>query len=260
LRVKVKVKLEEIAKGVDKKIKVRKYVTCQPCKGSGAEAGSAPQTCPTCKGSGEIRRVQNTFLGQMMTSSTCTTCNGEGRIISSKCKSCYGEGIVSGDEVIDIKLPAGVVEGMQLSLRDKGNAAPKAGINGDLIIVIEEEEHPLLHRDGINVFYNLPLSISDAALGTKLEVPTIEGKAEISIPPGTQPGKIFKLRGKGIPDIESRNSVGDQLVVINVHIPTKLSNEEKSIIERLKESENFKPGALNKEEKNFFGRVKEFFS
>jgi molecular chaperone DnaJ len=259
LRIKVKLTLEEIAKGVEKKIKVNKAVSCTTCGGSGAQAGSgAFSTCGTCKGSGQIRRVTNSFLGQMQTITTCPTCNGEGQIIASKCKACNGNGTQQGEEVISINIPAGVGEGMQLTVSGKGNAAERGGIPGDLLIVIEETAHPHLQRDGDHLIYDLYISFIDATLGTSVEIPTLEGKAKIKVDPGTQGGKVLRLKGKGIPALNSY-SRGDLLVNINVWTPQQLSSEEKKTLEKLRESENFipKPG---KGDKSFFERMKEYFN
>jgi molecular chaperone DnaJ len=258
LRVKVKMKLDEIAHGVEKNLKVKKQVSCDTCKGSGAENSKSIQQCPTCHGSGQIKRVTNTFLGQMMTTSPCHQCNGEGKIITAKCKTCHGHGIVSGEEVINLNIPAGVMDGLQLSVSGKGNAAPRGGIPGDLVVLIEEEEHPLLKRDNLDVIYDLNINFADAALGTTVDVPTIDGKSRITIPAGTQSGKVFKLKDKGIPELQGRHK-GDELVYVNVHVPTKLSAEEKSILEKLRQSENFAP-LQSAEERSFFGKMKEMFS
>ena len=257
LRIKVNMKLDEIAKGAEKKIKVKKDISCEHCGGSGAENKNATKTCTTCNGSGQIRRIANTPLGQMYTTTTCNTCHGEGQIITDKCKVCHGDGRVKGEEVITLNIPAGVTDGVQLSMSGKGNAAPKSGVPGDLIIVIEEEGHPLLKRDGANIVFELNVNFADAALGTSLEVPTIDGRAKITIPAGTQPGKIFKLKDKGIPDINGYGK-GDELVIVNVHVPTHLNHDEKDALNKLRESENFKP-KRSKEEKNFFDKVKEIF-
>ena len=260
LRIKLKLTLEDIAKGAEKKVKVKKQVSCNNCNGSGADPSAGPsavKTCPGCNGSGSQKKVSNTFLGQMVTQQTCTTCGGDGKIISNKCKVCSGDGRVQGEEVIEMNIPAGVAEGMQLSLNGKGNAAPKGGVPGDLIILIEEEPHPVLRRDGNNVIYDAKMNIADLALGTSIVIPTIDGKAKISIPAGTQPGKVFKLKDKGIPDVNGYGK-GDEMIVINVHIPSKLSNEEKDMMEKLRSSDNFVPKA-SKEEKNFFDKVKDIF-
>jgi len=257
LRVKVKLTIEDIAKGVEKKIKVNKYVPCKQCNGTGAKDGSGFSTCSTCNGTGQVTRVTNTILGQMQTTSTCPSCGGEGQTIIHKCPNCAGNGIVQGEETITINIPAGVQEGMQLSMSGKGNAAARGGINGALIILIEEIEHPYLKRDGQNLFYEHYLSFPEAALGCNIEVPTIEGKAKIRIEPGTQAGKVLRLKGKGLPDINSYGR-GDLLVNINVWTPKNLTKEEKSILEKLAASPNFKPNPDMKD-KTFFARMKEYF-
>ncbi|HAE69528.1 MAG TPA: molecular chaperone DnaJ, partial [Sphingobacterium sp.] len=257
LRIKVKLTLEEIAKGVEKKVKVNKQVVCHSCDGSGAKDKSSFHTCKTCGGSGSVRRVTNTILGQMQTTSTCPTCNGEGVEITAKCTTCRGEGLERGEETIAINIPAGVSEGMQLSMSGKGNAAPRGGVPGDLIILIEEVPHESLKRDGLNVIYDLYINFVDATLGTSVEVPTIDGKAKIKIEPGTQGGKILRLKGKGIPEVNSYHK-GDQLVYVNIWTPKAVSNEEKELLNKLKESPNFKPQP-GKSEKSFFERIKEYF-
>jgi molecular chaperone DnaJ len=258
LRIKVKLSLEEIAHGVEKKIKVNKSIPCETCQGSGAQNASSFHTCNTCKGSGQIRRVTNTILGQMQTTSTCPTCNGEGQTIANKCKTCQGQGIVHGEEVITIQIPAGVGEGMQLSISGKGNAAPRGGIAGDLIVLIEEIEDEKLKRDGNNLLYDLYISIADASLGTTIEIPTIEGKAKIKIDPGTQGGKVLRLKGKGLPQVNSYQR-GDLLVNINVWTPQHLTGEERKIMEKLREAQNFKPQP-GKGDKSFFEKMKEYFN
>jgi molecular chaperone DnaJ len=258
LRIKIKLSYEEIAKGVTKNIKVKKHVACGTCHGSGAKDKASVQTCGTCGGSGQVRRVSNTFLGQMQTVTTCPACNGEGTIITAKCVVCKGEGRVFGEEVVNIDIPAGVQEGMQLSASGKGNAGERGGTPGDLIILIEEETHPDLQRDGLNVAFDLHIPFTDAVFGTQLEVPTIDGKAKIRIPPGTHSGKIFRLKGKGFPSVNSYEK-GDQLIHVNVWTPQQVSAEEKAMLERLKESPNFQPKP-DKNEKSFFEKVKEMFS
>jgi molecular chaperone DnaJ len=256
LRVKVKMNLQEIATGVEKKIKVNKYVSCNTCKGTGSETG-VMETCPGCRGAGYQVRVTNTILGQMQTQVTCNTCSGEGRIVKNKCKTCHGEGIVRDEEVITINIPAGVADQMQLSVSGKGNAAPRGGVNGDLIVLIEEEEHPELKRDQTNLFYDLVINFADAALGAELQVPLVEGRAKIKIDPGTQSGKVLRLRGKGLPEVQGYGR-GDLLVNINVWTPINLTSEEKKIIEKFRESQNFIPQP-GKREKSFFDRMKEYF-
>jgi len=258
LRVKIKLNYEEIAKGVTKNIKVKKHVSCTTCSGSGAKDKNSVQTCGTCGGSGQVRRVSNTFLGQMQTVTTCPTCNGEGSIVTAKCAVCKGEGRVYGEETVTIDIPAGVQEGMQLSVGGRGNAGERGGAPGDLIILIEEEQHPELHRDGLNVAYELHISFTDAVFGLQAEVPTIDGKAKIKIPPGTQSGKIFRLKGKGFPGVNSYER-GDQLIHVNVWTPQNVTAEEKIILEKLNESQNFQPKP-DKNERSFFDKVREMFS
>lgn len=256
LRVKVKLNLSEIATGVEKKIKVKKYVSCQHCNGSGAEHGSDSTTCTTCHGSGRVTRVQNTILGQMQTQSECPTCHGEGKVIREKCKYCAGEGIVREDEVININIPAGVMEGMQLSMSGKGNAARRGGVNGDLLVLIEEEKHPQLIRDENDLIYNLLITVPQATLGDAVEVPTVDGKVKVTIAAGTQPGKVLRLRGKGLPSV-NRYGTGDLLINIGVYIPESLNKEEKNLMEKLSKSENVKPNSAAS--KDFFSRFRNMF-
>ena len=256
LRVKVKMHLQEIATGIEKKIKVKKYVACQHCNGTGAKDGKSYSTCSTCKGSGQVTRVQNTILGAMQTTSTCPTCEGEGKIINEKCTFCNGEGVLMSEEVISINIPAGVGEGMQLSLSGKGNAVRRGGVNGDLIVLIEEEEHPELVRDGNDLLYNVFIGYPEAVLGETVEIPTIEGKVKVKIEAGTQPGKILRLRGKGLPDVNGYGK-GDLLAKVNVWIPKNLSKDERKLVEKMKEAEGFKPGSGDK--KSIFSKMKDFF-
>ncbi|MDP4244500.1 MAG: molecular chaperone DnaJ [Bacteroidota bacterium] len=258
LRVKIKLNYEEIAKGVTKNIKVKKYVVCQTCSGSGAKDKGSVQTCGTCGGSGQVRRVSNTFLGQMQTVTTCPTCNGEGSVVTAKCTTCKGEGRTYGEETVTIEIPAGVQEGMQLSVGGRGNAGERGGAPGDLIILIEEEPHPELHRDGLNTAYELHISFTDAVFGIQAEVPTIDGKAKIKIPPGTQSGKIFRLKGKGFPGVNSYEK-GDQLIHVNVWTPQHITAEEREMLEKLNASTNFQPKP-DKNERSFFDKVREMFS
>lgn len=256
LRVKVKLNLAEVATGVEKKIKVKKYVMCSHCNSTGAANGSQPVTCTTCNGSGRVMRVQQTILGQMQTASDCPTCGGEGKIIRDKCSHCSGEGIVREDEIITINIPAGVMEGMQLSMSGKGNAARRGGVNGDLLVLVEEESHPELIRDENDLIYNLLLTLPTAILGGSVEVPTVDGKVKVTINPGTQPGKVLRLRGKGLPSV-NRYGTGDLLINIGVYIPENLNKEEKQMIEKLGNSNNVKPS--NSASKDFFSRVRNMF-
>ncbi len=257
LRVKVSLSLKDIAYGVNKKIKVNKYIACDACGGSGAKDSSSYSTCSTCHGTGQVTKVTSTFLGQMQTTQTCHVCGGEGKIITNKCTKCHGEGIVKDTEVISLDIPAGVAEGMQLSVSGKGNAARRGGVNGDLIVLIQEEKHPDLVRDGNDLIYGLYLNFAEAALGAPVEIPTVDGKVKIKIEPGTQPGKILRLRGKGLPEVNGYGK-GDLLVNINVWVPKTLSKEEQKLVGQLSDSENFQPKPSS-DDKNFFERMKSFF-
>jgi molecular chaperone DnaJ len=258
LRVRVRLTLEEVAKGVEKKIKVNKHIPCSTCDGTGAKPGSGKTTCHTCHGSGQVTQVTDTFIGRMQSTTTCPTCNGEGQIIREKCDSCGGNGVVRGEEVITLKIPAGVAEGMQLTVSGKGNAAVRGGVPGDLIVLIEEVKHDQLERDGNNLLYEHYISFPDASLGTTIEIPTIEGKARVKVAAGTQSGKVLRLKGKGIPDVNGYGS-GDLLININVWTPKNLSKEEKEMMELLQSSENFKPNPSVRD-KGFFERMKEYFN
>jgi molecular chaperone DnaJ len=257
LRVKVKLNLNEIANGAEKKIKVTKYDTCDTCGGTGAADSHSMSTCTTCHGSGHVTRITNTMLGQMQTSSICPACGGEGKIITKKCTSCYGEGIVQKEDIIKINIPAGVARGMQMTVSGKGNAPRRGGVNGDLLVVIEEEDHPELIREGNDLIYNLFISIPDAMLGTHVEVPTVENNVKIKIEPGTQPGKILRLRGKGLPEVNGYGR-GDLLVNVNVWIPKSMTKEEAKTIEKFRESATFTPKP-DKDDKGFFERMRGYF-
>ncbi|MFZ9661354.1 MAG: molecular chaperone DnaJ [Chitinophagaceae bacterium] len=258
LRIKIKMNYEEIAKGASKTVKVKKYVSCTTCGGSGAKDKNSVQTCGSCGGSGQVRKVTNTFLGQMQTVTTCPTCGGDGTSITHKCGGCKGEGRVYGEETVTLDIPAGVTEGMQLSMGGKGNIGEKGGPPGDLIILIEEEQHPQLQREGLNVVFDLHVSFPDVVFGTNVEIPTIDGKAKIKIPAGTQSGKIFRLKGKGFPSVNNNYEKGDQLVHINVWTPQNVTPEEKTMIEKMQQSPNFEPKP-EKNEKSFFDKVREMF-
>lgn len=258
LRIKVKMTLEEIAKGVTKKIKVRKQVNCTTCKGSGAKDAQSSTTCSTCRGSGYVRQIKNTFLGQMQTTTTCPTCNGAGQVITAFCNTCKGDGRTWAEETIDIEIPAGVEDNMQLSMRGKGNAGPKGGPSGDLLINIEEIAHEYLTRDGMNLAFELNLNFADAALGTSVEVPTIEGRVKVKIPAGTPAGKVLRLKGKGLPSVQAYGT-GDQLIYVNIWTPKELTTEERALLEKMKNMPNFQPKS-DKSEKGFFDRMKDIFS
>ncbi|MDD2386363.1 MAG: molecular chaperone DnaJ [Bacteroidales bacterium] len=257
LRVTVKLTLDEIANGTTKKIKLKKYIACKSCSGTGEKDGSSSKTCPTCNGRGAQTRIVNTMLGQMQTSSTCTTCGGEGKIISEKCNTCFGEGVVSGEETVELKIPAGVSEGVQLSVSGKGNAARRGGVNGDLLVIIKEILHPEFQREQDDLIYNLFISIPDAIIGTHVEIPTLQNKVKIKIDAGTQSGKTLRLRNKGLPNLNGY-SKGDLLVRINIFIPTSVTKEDKILLEKLKQSDSFNPE--NKKHESIFDRFKGYFS
>jgi molecular chaperone DnaJ len=257
LRIKVALTLEEIATGVIKKIKVKKQITCDVCDGSGAKDSNAVSTCGTCRGAGYVRQVRSTFMGQMQTTVTCPTCNGSGTTVTANCSKCKGDGVIYGEETIDLDIPAGVEEGMQLSWRGKGNAGLKGGPPGDLLITIEEKPHDYLQRDGMNLVHDLYINFADAALGVSTEVPTIDGKVKIKIPPGTQSGKIFRLKDKGLPAVQAYGR-GDQLIHVNVWTPKKVTEEERQLLEKLRNMPNFQPQPI-KGEKGFFAKMKDYF-
>ena len=245
-----------VAKEVQKKFKLKKYVPCSHCHGTGAEGDSATETCPHCHGTGTVIRTQQTILGAMQTRSVCPHCNGEGKIIKNKCKESARDGIVMGEEVVTVKIPAGVAEGMQLSMSGKGNAAKRGGIPGDLFILVSEEPDKELIREDNDLIYNLLLDFPTAALGGSVEVPTINGKDKIKIESGTQPGKVLRLRGMGLPDVNGYGK-GDILINISIYVPETLSKDEKKALEKMQESENFKPNGSVKEK--IFKRFKKLF-
>lgn len=258
IRIKVSLTLEEIAEGVEKKVKVTKDNACVSCSGSGGEGSSGHSTCGTCNGTGQVTRVTNTFLGQMQTATTCPTCNGQGSVITDKCKKCSGTGVERSEAVIPINVPAGVEDGMQLQVSGQGNMGARGGVAGDLLVIIEEKTHEHFQREGQNLHYDLFVNFADAALGTQIVVPTLTGKVKIKLEEGTQSGKLLRLRGKGLPSVNSYGS-GDIIVNVNVWTPQKLSSDEKKTLQTLKESENFKPNP-SKKDKGFFERVKEYFN
>lgn len=257
LRIKLSLTLEEVEAGVKKTIKVKKRKTCTTCKGSGAKDG-AVKTCQTCGGSGMVRQIRSTFLGQMQTTTQCPTCHGSGSIVVEPCTKCRGEGRTIEEEMIDIDIPGGVEDGMQLTMRGRGNAGIKGGPAGDLLISIEVKPHAELKRDGNNLIFELYLSFPDAAIGCSVDVPTLSGPVKIKIPPGTQSGKIFRLNGKGLPSVQAYGK-GDELIYVNIWTPKKISDDEKKILEKLNVSPNFKPQP-SKTEKGFFERMKDYFA
>lgn len=258
LRIKVRLTLEEIYNGVDKKVKLRRYVSCDTCAGSGAEGSNGFSTCNTCQGSGELRQTAGGGFFQQVVVRACPTCGGEGKIVVNPCKTCKGESRVENTDIMDVRLPAGISEGMQLTMRGKGNAGKRGGPSGDLVILVEEVEHEHFERDGENVIHELFLNFADAALGTNVEVPTLSGKTRFKISPGTQSGKIFRLKGKGFPVINGYGR-GDQLIQVHVWVPKSLSKEEKTAMEQFRSSKNFDPSPTNTD-KGFFQRIKDMFS
>lgn len=256
LRLKVTLTLSEIDKGVEKKLKLKKYVPCEHCKGSGAKDADY-QTCTRCKGTGHITQVTNTVFGQMQQTGICPECEGDGKIIKNKCPHCNGEGVIRGEEVVSVKIPAGVGENMQLNVAGKGNAGRRNGVNGDLLVVIQEEEHPDLIRDGNNLIYNMFISFPDFILGTTCEIPAVDGKVKVKIEPNTQPEKILRLRGKGLPDINGYGR-GDLLVRVHASIPQKISTDERKLLEKLQQSPNFQQGN-SVQNRNFFDKVRDYF-
>lgn len=249
LQVRLKLTLEEIATGVGKKLKIKKMIRCERCDGSGAKAGTSPTTCPQCHGHGEVAYRQGFFT----VSRPCDRCHGEGKILASPCAECHGEGRVRGETTMDVEIPAGVAEGQYITLRNAGNVGPRKNPPGDVLVIIEEEPHSHFERHGNDLVCNLILGFSQVALGDEVEVPTITGKAKIQIAPGTQSGKILRMRGKGLPLLQGSGS-GDQLIRVQVYTPTKLTEKEKELFQELAKQDNLKPG---KADRNFFERMKE---
>lgn len=257
IRIKVKLTLAEIANGVTKKLKINKTVACDKCGGTGAKDSNSYSTCSTCNGTGYVTRVENTFFGRMQTQGVCPTCGGTGKVITAPCDKCKGEGTLRGQEVVEIRIPAGVGEGMVLTVTGKGNAARHGGVNGDLQVMIEEESNPELVRDGNDLIHNLNITVTTALLGGTVEVPTVDGRAKIKIAPGTHAGKVLRLGGKGLPDVNGYGR-GDELVVVDITIPSKLSAEEKRLVEQLAQQPGFQHAESVKNQ-NIFERMKSFF-
>ncbi|MFQ5601813.1 MAG: molecular chaperone DnaJ [bacterium] len=253
LQLRLALILEEIAMGVQKKIKIKKWILCQECRGSGVAKGASQIICPQCHGSGELRQVSQSLFGQFVNITTCSVCFGQGRVPEEKCHQCRGEGRVQGDGLITVDIPGGVSSGNYITLRGEGNVGPNNGPAGDVIIFIEEKEHEYFERHEDDILYTLPLSFAQVALGTEVEIPTLNGKAKLNIQPGTQTNKILRMRGKGIPRLHGHGK-GDQLVKVVVWTPTKLSAHEKKLLEELAKSEHFKPP---KNDRSFLKKVKE---
>ena len=258
IRVRVKLTVEEIAKGVEREISIERSVPCKDCGGKGAKNASDIKTCSACNGTGQVQRVVNTFLGQTVTYSTCQQCGGEGKVISNPCRSCGGTGLVRKRETIKVKIPAGVEAGMQMNISGEGHAAKNNGVNGDLLVVIEEQEHPNLKREGNNLYCTKIVSLPDAILGGEVEVPGIDGSYKIKVEPGTQSGTVVRLRGRGLPTVNGYGGTGDLYVKIAVWIPKKLEKDDKAVIESLRNKESFKPNPT-KEDKSFFDKLKDLF-
>lgn len=258
MKMRISLTLNEIAFGVEKKLKVKKHIKCDSCNGTGAESDDDFMTCSTCNGIGEVRQVSRTMFGQFVNVQTCPTCSGEGRVIRNKCSKCGGEGRVRGEETVSVKIPSGVTSGNYITLRSQGNAGKRGGPSGDLIVLIEEEEHKFFEREGNNIVYDLRLSIPDAILGTEVEVPTLKGRARLKIDPGTQPGKLLRMREKGIIGLNG-NGTGDQFVRVNVYIPGKLTSEEEKLVNQLGKSSNFDPASELDSSEGFFKRIKKVF-
>lgn len=254
IRVRVKLTLEEIAKGVEKEVSIERAVACSDCHGRGAKSEADIKTCPACKGTGQVKRVMNTFLGQTVSYSTCQQCGGEGKIISNPCRTCNGTGLVRKKETVKVKIPAGVENGMQLTVRGAGHAAKNNGVNGDLLVLIEEVEHAELKREGNNLFYTKVISIPEAILGAEVEIPSINGKYKMKVEPGTQSGAISKLKGLGLPSVNGLGT-GDLYVKFAVWVPKRLSKEEKELVEKLRGSSSFTPSPT-KDDKSFFDKLR----
>jgi molecular chaperone DnaJ len=262
LKIRLKLTLEEIATGVEKKLKVKRWKTCDVCRGSGARAGTTKTTCPVCSGTGEVRQVSRSVFGQFVNIQSCSNCNGEGQIIKDRCQTCGGEGRVQGETTMKVNVPAGVSEGNYIPLRGQGNAGQRGGPPGDLLVIIEEEPHRMFTRNGEDVVLDLLVSFPEAALGTEIEIPTLTGRARLKIDPGTQSGRILRMRDKGIPEINGTRH-GDQLVRVNVWVPTKLSKEDKELLKTISKSENVRPKEGDKSahsDKSFFEKMKDMFS
>ena len=257
LRIKIPLTLEEIDTGVEKKVRVSKYVPCKTCGGTGSRTGNF-ETCPHCNGSGVVVEVRRTLLGQMQSQSACPHCGGEGRVVRDKCRDCGGDGIVKSDEVIAIQVPAGVTDGMQLAIQGKGNAGPRGGVPGDLMVMVEEKPHDLFERQDQNLYYNAFITFADAALGSSVEIPTLHGKVRVKIEQGTPSGKVLRLKGKGLPAVQGYGR-GDLLVSINVWVPKNLNKEEKALLEKLRSQPNFQPNP-SKQERGFFEKMKDLFN
>ncbi|WP_069130845.1 molecular chaperone DnaJ [Rhodohalobacter halophilus] len=259
MKLRVELTLEEIAEGVEKTLKVKKQVKCDSCNGTGAETESDFETCSTCNGVGEVRQVSRTMFGQFVNVQPCPSCSGEGQIIKNKCSDCGGEGRKRSEENIKVNIPSGVSKGNYITLRRQGNAGVRGGEPGDLIVLIEEKEHENFERDGNDIYYDLHLSIPDAILGTEVQVPTLKGKAKVKVEPGTQPGKLLRMRERGIKGLNN-SGTGDQFIKVHVYVPKDLTDEERKHVEALRGEQHFDPSDAEEREKGFFSKIKDVFS
>ena len=259
MKLRVGLTLEEIAYGVEKTLKVKKHVACDSCNGTGAQTEADFETCSTCNGVGEVRQVSRTMFGQFVNVQACPTCSGEGRIIKNKCSECYGEGRLKSQEKITVNIPSGVANGNYITLRRQGNAGIRGGEPGDLIVLIEEKEHEHFERDGNDIYFDLHLSIPDAILGTDVEVPTLKGKAKVKVEPGTQPGKLLRMKERGIRGLNN-SGTGDQFIRVNMYVPKDLTDEERKHVEALRGEKHFDPEDAKEREKSFFSKIKDVFS
>ena len=251
LKVTLKLTLEEIAEGTTKKIKIKKQVKCDECKGSGAEAGTSTKTCPVCQGTGEIKTISRSVFGQFVNITTCNNCNGEGSVVDTPCKKCLGDGRIQDDSFLNINVPAGVHEGSYMTMRNEGNSGKRGGPSGDVIVIFQEAPHEYFVREGDDIVFDLHLNFPEAAMGAEVEIPTLNGKAVLKIDPGTQPGKLLKMKHKGIKHLNHTGS-GDQIVRINVDVPRKLNSKEKELLKELSGMPNFNDG--NNQGKKFFNK------
>ncbi len=259
MKLRLKLTLDEIAFGSEKTLKIKKHISCRKCNGSGAESTEDFMTCGTCNGVGQVRQVSNTMFGQFVNVQTCPTCYGEGRVIKNKCTSCGGEGRVKGEETVKVKIPSGVSNGNYITLRGQGNAGIRGGEPGNLLVIIEEAENETFRREGDDIFFDLQLSVADAILGTEVEVPTLKGKAKLKVESGTQPGKLLRMKGKGIIGLNTKQP-GDQFVEVHIYIPTNLTDAERKSVEALKGAKNFDPASRSDQKKDFFSKIKDVFS
>lgn len=257
IRTRVRLTLEEIAKGCTKEVSIERNRPCPECNGRGAKNSSDIKTCPTCHGTGQVQNVVNSLFGRTMTYTTCPQCHGEGRIVSNPCPRCKGTGLERKRETVQVKVPAGVEDGMQLTIRGEGHAAARDGVNGDLLVIIEEQPHPQLKRQGADLFYTRVISVPEAMLGTEIQIPTLDGGQKLKVDAGTQSGTIIRLRGKGMPQMGSYGK-GDLYVKILVWIPRKLSRSEKDAVEAMRTSSSFKPDP-NRDDRELFEKESKYF-